>query len=197
MSPSTPGAGWNILPPETIAAENRLEHVRDCSDFAAGLLDRFPAWKNGLDEAGLPDVSALIKAIQERGLDDGLRRFRNREMLRIVWRDLNGLASLAETFESLTVLAEICLQSALEEHQRILEEKHGTPRGADGEPQRMFVIGLGKFGGGELNLSSDIDVIFCYSSSGQCDGRRSLSNDQFFTRQARAVTAPKADQPTV
>lgn len=182
-------SGWNILPPETIATEKRLQHVRECSDFATGLLDRFPAWQQGLDETGPPEVTELVLAIQKHGLDGGLRRFRNREMLRIVWRDLCGLASLADTFYSLTSLAEICLQTALEEHQRRLEEKHGMPRSADGEPQRMFIIGLGKFGGGELNLSSDIDVIFCFPQSGNCDGRRGLSNDQFFTRQARAVIA--------
>ena len=189
MSPTNASTGWNILPPETIAPKNRLQHVRDCSDFAAGLLDRFPAWEDGLDEAGPPLVTGLLKATQEQGLENGLRLFRNREMLRIVWRDLCGLATLAETFGGLTTLAETCLQTALEEHQRALEEKHGIPRGEDGEPQRMFVIGLGKFGGGELNLSSDIDVIFCYPGSGVCDGRRQLSNDQFFTRLARAIIA--------
>jgi glutamate-ammonia-ligase adenylyltransferase len=189
MPSPTHTSGWNILPPETIASTKREDHVRHCSDFAAGLLDRFPAWKEGLDTVGPPDVTDLVRALQEHGLESGLRRFRNREMLRIVWRDLCGTASLADTFESLTSLAEACLQAALEEHQRRLEEKHGIPRGPDGEPQRMFVIGLGKFGGCELNLSSDIDIIFCFPQSGQCDGRRSLSNDQFFTRQARAVIA--------
>ena len=181
--------GWNILPPETVAADQRLSFVRDCSDFAAGLLDRFPDWQQGLDEDRPPDVAELVREIQQHGLESGLRRFRNRILLGIVWRDLCGLASLAETFRKLTSLAEICLQTALEEHQRRLEEKYGVPRSPDGEPQRMFVIGLGKFGGGELNLSSDIDIIFCFPQSGHCDGRRELSNDQFFTRQARAVIA--------
>jgi glutamate-ammonia-ligase adenylyltransferase len=189
MPNPTDTPGWNILPPETVAAENRLSFVRGCSDFAAGLLDRFPAWQQGLNQDRSPDVTELVRAIQQHGLDSGLRRFRNRTMLRIVWRDLCGLASLAETFQNLTSLAEICLQTVLEEHQRRLEEKHGVPRSSDGEPQRMFVIGLGKFGGGELNLSSDIDIIFCFPRSGHCDGRRELSNDQFFTRQARAVIA--------
>ena len=180
-------SGWNILPPVTIPAENRLEHVRYCSDFAAGLLDRYPAWAEGLDEPCPPDVSRLAGAIKEHGLDAGLRQFRNRETLHIVWRDLAGLAPLAETFGNLTSLAEICLQFTLEEHHRALVEKHGTPRGEDGSPQGMFVIGLGKFGGGELNLSSDIDIIFCYPQAGICDGRRGMANDQFFTRLARAV----------
>lgn len=179
--------GWNILPPVTIPEDERLDHVRRCSDFAANLLDRFPAWNPDIDDTLEPDVSSLAEAIKQHGLEAGLRQFRNREMLRIVWRDLCGLAPLGETFSSLTTLAEICLQTTIEEHHRQLQEKHGMPRGEDGSPQRMFVIGLGKFGGGELNLSSDIDIIFCYEQSGSCDGRRQLSNDQFFTRQARAV----------
>ena len=187
MSNSRKKSGWNILPPVTIPTADRLAHVRHCSDFAASLLDRYPSWAEGLDEPCPPDVTRLAEAIRQNDLETGLRLFRNREMLRIVWRDLSGLATLAETFSSLTTLAELCLDSAIEEHHRRLIEKHGTPRGADGSPQRMFVIGLGKFGGCELNLSSDIDVIFCYPQSGSCDGRRSMANDQFFTRLARAV----------
>jgi len=184
---------WNILPPATIATGKRLEHVRACSDFAAGLLDIHPQWAMDLDQPGIPAATDLAEAIREHGLDPGLRRFRNREMLRIIWRDLCGLATLGETFSSLTSLAEICLQSALDEHRQRLEEKHGIPRGEDGAAQRLFVIGLGKFGGVELNLSSDIDVMFCFAQSGQCDGKRALSNDQFFTRQARAVIASLAE----
>lgn len=186
-------SGWNILPPVTIPAENRLEHVRYCSDFAASLLDRYPTWAKGLDEPCPPDIARLASTIKEHGLEAGLRRFRNYEILHIVWRDLAGIAPLAETFASLTTLAEICLQFTIEEHHRLLVEKHGSPRGEDGSPQRMFVIGLGKFGGGELNLSSDIDIIFCYPQSGFCDGRRGMANDQFFTRLARAVISSLAD----
>jgi glutamate-ammonia-ligase adenylyltransferase len=193
MSRPPYASGWNILPPVTIPPQRRLEHVRACSDFAAGLLDRYPHWADGVERPDPTDSGLLAEEIGALGLDPGLRRFRNREMLRIVWRDLCGLASLGETFHSLTVLAETCLQAALDEHRRRLEEKHGVPRGADGEPQRPFVIGLGKFGGGELNLSSDIDVMFCFAQGGSCDGRRALSNDQFFTRHARAVIASLAD----
>ncbi len=193
MSRPSPASPWNTPPPVTITAGQRLDHVRACSDFAAGLLDRFPQWADAVDRADPADPGLLTEEIGAHGLEPGLRRFRNREMLRIVWRDLCGLAALGETFRSLTVLAETCLQAALDEHRRRLEEKHGVPRGADGEPQRPFVIGLGKFGGGELNLSSDIDVMFCFAQGGSCDGRRALSNDQFFTRHARAVIASLAD----
>jgi glutamate-ammonia-ligase adenylyltransferase len=193
MRPASASTPWNILPPVTIPAERRLEHVRSCSDFAAGVLDRFPQWGEDADRQQPPEAANLAAAIGEYGLEPGLRRFRNREMLRIVWRDLCGVATLGETFSSLTRLAEICLQGALDEHGRRLEEQHGVPRGEDGSPQRLFVVALGKFGGGELNLSSDIDIIFCFPQSGNCDGRRGLSNDQFFTRQARGVIASLAD----
>lgn len=198
IMPGNASQPWNILPPVTLPAERRLAHVRACSDFAAGLLDRYPRWADAVQrgspsDTGLPDPGRLAAETAAHGLEAGLRRYRNREMLRIVWRDLCGLAPLGETFNSLTVLAESCLQVALDEHRRRLEEKHGQPRAADGEPQRLFVIGLGKFGGSELNLSSDIDVMFCFERGGNCDGRRALSNDQFFTRQARAVIASLAD----
>ncbi|MEE8495616.1 MAG: bifunctional [glutamate--ammonia ligase]-adenylyl-L-tyrosine phosphorylase/[glutamate--ammonia-ligase] adenylyltransferase, partial [Xanthomonadales bacterium] len=126
-------------------------------------------------------------------LDAGLRRFRNHQMLRIIWRDLCGLATLAETFCDLTNLAKLCLQTAIDRHGCRLQEKYGKPRGEDGSEQRLFVIGMGKFGGGELNLSSDIDVMFCYPQTGECDGRRKLANDQYFTRLARAVIASLAE----
>ena len=185
---SDPG-GWNTLPPGPVEPGNRLAHVRHCSDFAAGLLDRFPVWAKGAERDSPPAMDGLMAAVREHGLEAGLRRFRNREMLGIVWRDLCGLATLGETFRDLTALAETCLQAALDAHGRRLEAQHGTPRGPDGEPLRLFVVGLGKFGGGELNLSSDIDIMFCCARTGECDGRRGLSSDQFFTRQARAVIA--------
>jgi glutamate-ammonia-ligase adenylyltransferase len=182
-------SGWIDTPLLSIAPEKYEAHVRYCSYFADGLLDRYPEWVEGLDQHQPPEASALQTEITESSLDAGLRRFRNRQMLRIIWRDLCGLATLAETFSDLTALAEICLQAAIDEHSRRLQEKYGKPRSEDGGEQQLFVIGMGKFGGGELNLSSDIDLMFCYPQSGECDGRRNLANDQFFTRLARAVIA--------
>jgi len=188
-SPSDSLSGWIDTPLIKVAPQDRAAHVRYCSYFAGELLDRYPAWAEDLDEHQPPAAQTLAATITEAGLDAGLRRFRNRQMLRIIWRDLCGLATLAETFCDLTILAEICLQTAIDEHGCRLLEKYGKPRGKDGSEQRLFVIGMGKFGGGELNLSSDIDVMFCYPQTGECDGRRHLANDQYFTRLARAVIA--------
>ena len=115
-----PGAqkssGWNILPYSAVPEKKRLKHVRKCSYFAAGLLDRFPAWAGSLNDEQTPQITGLASTIKEHGLDNGLRRFRNRQMLHIIWRDLCGLASLEETFTNLTTLAELSLQAAIEAH---------------------------------------------------------------------------------
>ena len=167
--------------------------MRYCSYFADGMLDHYPGWLEGLDQHQPPQAEALQTETAQSGLDTGLRRYRNHQMLRIIWRDLCGLSTLSETFSDLTTLAEICLQAAIDEHSRRLQEKYGNPMGEDGSEQQLIVIGMGKFGGRELNLSSDIDVMFCYPQSGECDGRRNLANDQFFTRLARAIIASLSD----
>ncbi len=188
-SPSVSLSGWIDTPLVRIAPRDREAHVRFCSYFADNVLDRYPGWAETLDQHQAPTAKILQALVTQAGLDAGLRRFRNQQMLRIIWRDLCGLNTLAETFSDLTRLAELCLQAAIDGHTHHLQEKYGKPRGPDGSEQRLFVIGMGKFGGGELNLSSDIDVMFCYPQTGTCDGRRKLTNGQYFTRLARAVIA--------
>ncbi len=191
MSLPKPVPVWNHAPSPPVPTEHRLQHVRYCSPFAAGMLERHPDWAVHLDEHQPPAADALATEIAASGLDAGLRRFRNQQMLRIIWRDLCHLASLDETFADLTSVAEICLAAAIEGNRQKLQEKFGAPVDESSQEQRLAVIGLGKLGGGELNLSSDIDLMFCYGSNGECagGGKRSLSNEQFFTRLARAAIA--------
>lgn len=198
MQPYNPGMTetrsnlrWQIETPTPLAINERLAHVRRCSPFASGLLDRYPHWAEDLSQAREPSPTALHELLRERSLDAALRLHRNRCMLGIIWRDLCGLSSLDQTFAGLGMLATNCLQAALDHHHQLLAEKHGQPCTDDGQPQKLVVLALGKYGGGELNLSSDIDILFCYHSAGECasEGRRPLSADQFFTRQARAVIA--------
>ena len=163
--PASPSlSGWIDTPLLSIAPEKHEAHVRYCSYFADGMLERYPEWLEGLDQYQPPQSRSTANAeIAESGLDAGLRRYRNHQMLRIIWRDLCGLSTLSETFSDLTTLAEICLQAAIDEHSRRLQRqiRHTTDERRRSE-QQMIVIGMGKFGGGELNLSSDIDVMFCY-----------------------------------
>lgn len=164
-----------------------------CSPFLQRLDARYPDWRSSLQQEGRldrdvpPDAATLKETIGEHGLDAGLRRFRNREMLRITWRELTATARLVQTLHDLSTLAELCLQAAIDEHELALLERCGVPRDDDGVRQSLVVLGLGKLGGRELNLSSDIDLIFAYPASGACDGPRGLSNEQFFTRLCRAV----------
>ena len=164
-----------------------------CSPFFAQLLQRHPDWFAELESSGRltttspPDASALGKRIDSAGLDAALRQFRNIEMMRIIWRDLNRQCELEETLTDLSELADVCLQAATRVHTQAMQDGHGHPRNADGDLQELVILGLGKLGGRELNLSSDVDIIFCFPSNGQCDGRRGLSNERFFTRLARKI----------
>jgi glutamate-ammonia-ligase adenylyltransferase len=161
---------------------------------------RHPTWLPELEAEGRlakhdpPSTETLAVEIERHGLDPGLRRFRNREMLCLTWREIAGVATLEETLGDLTLLAELCLEAAVTHHHAALAERFGTPRGEDGAEQSLVVLGLGKLGGGELNLSSDIDLILCYPSAGHCDGRRGLANETFFLRLARAVIASLSER---
>ena len=115
-----------------------------------------------------------------------LRNFRQREMVRIAWRDLSGRAMLTETMADLTAFADTCIDCSL----AVLYNLHccvaGIPRTKDGSRQNLTVFGLGKLGGKELNFSSDVDLIFAYPEAGETDHpEQPLSNDTFFVRLAR------------
>jgi glutamate-ammonia-ligase adenylyltransferase len=120
-----------------------------------------------------------------------LRTFRRLHQVRLIWRDLNNLATLKQTLFELTALADIHIQVALNwQHQRLIK-RYGEPTGKQsGELQQLIVIAMGKAGAGELNLSSDIDLIFAYYESGDtaaASGQKSLSNQEFFIKLGQAL----------
>ncbi len=128
---------------------------------------RRPPWPRDLDEAGAMTT---------------LRKFRLREALRLIWRDVNRIDSVAQTLAGSSALAETCLDLALGHAQHSLIARHGEPRDEAGKVQRLVVLAFGKLGGGELNFSSDIDLILAFAENGQTDGARSLANEAFFAR---------------
>jgi glutamate-ammonia-ligase adenylyltransferase len=88
----------------------------------------------------------------------------------------------------MTQLAEVALESTVALHARLLAVNHGEPRSADeGLPQQLIAIGMGKLGGGELNVSSDIDLIFVYPDEGETSGPRPIANREFFDRLGQRV----------
>ncbi len=171
-----------------------LKRVWEGSDYVVQSCVRSPELLAGLlkngglhtsfqdGEMGLRLQQQLETIGNEAGLQKVLRLFRRTQMVRIIWRDLAGSAPLAETMEDLSALADACVDQALNLLYAWAVAKYGTPRDAEGVQQRMVVLGMGKLGARELNLSSDIDLIFAYPRSGEVEGGRYLSNEQFFTR---------------
>ncbi|EGR0931608.1 bifunctional [glutamate--ammonia ligase]-adenylyl-L-tyrosine phosphorylase/[glutamate--ammonia-ligase] adenylyltransferase [Vibrio parahaemolyticus] len=117
-----------------------------------------------------------------------LRQFRNREMVYIAWKDFLHAWTLEESLRHLSQLAEAMIFETYQWQYKICCAECGTPTNAEGEAQPMLIIGMGKLGGGELNFSSDIDLIFTYPENGETQGaRRSIANAQFFTRLGQRI----------
>ena len=183
------------LPIQNYELLTSLPRVWACSDFAAQLSVRNPdllielvssgdlltAYDSGALKTYLREE--LRHCVDESALALTLRNRRQREMLRLAWRDLAGLATLSEVVHTLSELADACIDNALALIQQWISEKWGTPIGIEsGEPQQLVVLGLGKLGGQELNFSSDIDLIFAYPEEGETNNKRPRSNHEFFLR---------------
>jgi glutamate-ammonia-ligase adenylyltransferase len=126
-------------------------------------------------------AEALAGAGEMPGLQRALRRLRNRCQLRIVWRHLAARAALEETTGALSDLADVLMDAALDKVHAWSVAREGMPLGGEtGAPQRLVVLALGKLGARELNLSSDVDLIFAYPESGNTE--RGRTNQQFFVR---------------
>ncbi|RDU95068.1 bifunctional [glutamate--ammonia ligase]-adenylyl-L-tyrosine phosphorylase/[glutamate--ammonia-ligase] adenylyltransferase [Trinickia dinghuensis] len=128
-----------------------------------------------------------------------LRRLRTEVFCAAMERDLAGTADVAEVTGTMTDLAEAAIQRAIEVLSADLEALFGEPRSADGNRLTLGVVGMGKLGGRELNVSSDIDLIFVYEDDGETAGgsRAAISTQEFFTRLGRrligALAEPTAD----
>ncbi|MCX4186349.1 bifunctional [glutamate--ammonia ligase]-adenylyl-L-tyrosine phosphorylase/[glutamate--ammonia-ligase] adenylyltransferase [Methylophaga sp. OBS4] len=134
-------------------------------------------------------LTAMLSGVNdEEALHRQLRRFRQQQMVRIIWRDLAGWADLAETMCDLSALADVCIQQTLALLYPWQTAVNGTPYDDDGNEQYLVVLAMGKLGAGELNLSSDIDLIFAYPEEGETQGGgRNLTNAEFFTRLGRKL----------
>ena len=116
-----------------------------------------------------------------------LRHFRQREMIRIAWRDIADWEALTQTLLELSYLADACIQYALDFLYKKACERRGTPILEDGTPQQIVVLGMGKLGAFELNYSSDIDLIFAYPHDGTLPDRKETSYSEFFTKLCQSL----------
>ncbi|WP_419239645.1 bifunctional [glutamate--ammonia ligase]-adenylyl-L-tyrosine phosphorylase/[glutamate--ammonia-ligase] adenylyltransferase [Photobacterium leiognathi] len=169
-----------------------LRSILGLSDFIAASLVKDPEWlswmlthRHECEPVCYRQllVEQLAKIADEAGLMRVLRQFRRRQMCLIAWHDFANTVPLKQSLEALSQLAEALIMEAYHWLYRQCCADWGTPTNAQGEAQPMLVLGMGKLGGGELNFSSDIDLIFTYPENGETQGgRRSLANAQFFTR---------------
>jgi glutamate-ammonia-ligase adenylyltransferase len=178
-----------------------IQHARACSPFIQRLLmsdERLLAeLQSEIEQPYLvSDMHAYLSTHEiedEVSLKRALRKLRQRVMLRVITRDLNGKAGLQEVMQAMSDLAEVTVNVALRFIHPLLAQQYGEPVGESGQPQSLIVIGMGKLGGFELNVSSDIDLIFAFEEDGETNGasfgKPALSNHEFFTRVAKKLIA--------
>ena len=139
------------------------------------------------------DMQAAFDAIRLTGLDTGaaLRVLRQLVIERLVVLDCEQQAPLAVVTQAMTELAELALDVAVQSTDAMLDALHGLPQAPDGSRARLWVVGMGKLGARELNVSSDIDLIYVYDhdgeTAGRLDGRGQISNHEYFAQQVRAI----------
>ncbi|MFG1491128.1 bifunctional glutamine synthetase adenylyltransferase/deadenyltransferase, partial [Oceanospirillum sp. HFRX-1_2] len=178
-----------------------------CSEYVVDSALRFPfllaemlekGWfTESLTAAQMREIlqAKLANCAAENDLHRALRQFRRQMMMRIIWRDFSFTTNMWQTTAELSHLADICVDEALSWLYDFYTPKWGTPyskaeEGREPQPQRMSVIGMGKLGACELNLSSDIDLMFCFPKHGQTQGgSRSLDNQDFFIRLGQKLIA--------
>jgi glutamate-ammonia-ligase adenylyltransferase len=143
---------------------------------------RIAAWQSEL--AG-PDAPGVLPVDACRMV---LRKLRERVFNALIVRDLAGQAPLEEVVGAMTALADAAVAAAYRSVAAELAAVHGVPRDpATGKPQEMLIVGMGKLGGCELNVSSDIDLIMLYGEEGETDGPRRISHHEFYGRLTRRM----------
>ncbi|WP_213940072.1 bifunctional [glutamate--ammonia ligase]-adenylyl-L-tyrosine phosphorylase/[glutamate--ammonia-ligase] adenylyltransferase [Pseudomonas sp. dw_612] len=174
----------------------QFARVSAASDFVIEQSVRDPLMLLGLAQSGELDrgfapgelcaqiAAAVTAAESEDELGRALRRQRTRHQVRIIWRDLTRQADLVQTCRDLSDMADASIDQAYQWLYARHCQQFGVPTGRrSGEPQQMVILGMGKLGAVELNLSSDIDLIFAYPEGGETVGvKRSLDNQEFFIR---------------
>ncbi len=174
-----------------------LARVVAGSEFAATVLLReWDELAERLTSFDAPLERCELERFVEHFLDAGLtldaakaalRRERNRHLVHILWRDVIARADVEETLGALSMLADQMLTAAAGYAERAMRERYGTLCDADGNTVPLVIIGMGKLGGGELNFSSDIDIIFTYPRDGRSDGAKELHAQTYFDRLSRNI----------
>ena len=170
----------------TLAAADHSRFVQRVRRRHGGELTLLPA--------GLPDadiINALVTRLQAQGrtLPAALRVARQLVLERLAVLDVEQGASLEDVSAAMTALAETALEGALAQALAETDARHGAPRAASGQRIEFWIVGMGKLGARELNVSSDIDLIYVYEEDGQTDGAEPVSAHEYFSKVARSLYA--------
>ena len=174
---------------------DRVADTPAYSRFAQRIRRRYAA-QLPLLRPGVPDRTAiglLFDALSQAGEDTGaaLRITRQLVLERLLCLDCAAQAPLEAVTASMTWLAEFALDVACTEAQKTIDASHGAPLGPEGQRARLWVVGMGKLGARELNVSSDIDLIYVYDhdgeTAGNAQGRSRCSNQEYFAKCVRTI----------
>jgi len=182
-----------VLSPMSFPATHATFAAASHSRFVQRIRRRYAA-ELALLPPGAPDaagITALVQLLQQRGheLSTALRIARQLVVERLAVLDVEQGAPLEVVTGTMTALAEATLELALAQAQAEADERHGVPRAADGRRMDLWIVGMGKLGARELNVSSDIDLIYVYDDDGQTDGPRPCSYHEYFGFVARRLYA--------
>ena len=185
---STPSFSDSVQPPQDIVLPAALA---DYSRFVQRVRRRYAA-ELALLPPGLPrrdTVTALVARLQQDGrpLPSALRVARQLVLERLAVLDVEQAAAMADITLAMTELAEATLDMALTEARREQDARHGAPLNAEGGDIDFWVVGMGKLGGRELNVSSDIDLVYVYEDDGQTTGPQPVSAHEYFSQVARSL----------
>ncbi|MDX1490930.1 MAG: bifunctional [glutamate--ammonia ligase]-adenylyl-L-tyrosine phosphorylase/[glutamate--ammonia-ligase] adenylyltransferase [Pseudohongiellaceae bacterium] len=187
---------------QDVSFASELSQVWSASDFVANITIQNPQLLVDLKTSGelersnkndfyssliaqLEPLSEQDKSSREALVKQTLRCNQKKQMARIIWRDVCAKSDIVESCADISALADSAIEAGLSVVHKWEAEKWGEPGlTQNGERQTLIVLGMGKLGAGELNLSSDVDLIFAYPENGQTQGGEDgeLSNQQFFTR---------------
>ena len=198
---------FNSIKDDVLKAE--VSRIVGLSPFFRELLEKTPDYlatlyscDRGLSQAELNDRYRLFVLAALEDVGSVLRSLRRREMIRIIFRDLTRRADLFQTTAELSCLADFCVQTALDDCYQAAVRRYGQPLSPDGVPEQLIVLGMGKLGAYELNLSSDIDLIFFYTHQGtlrfeQNGLDQTISFQEFFLRLTRQLISHLDDAGSI
>ena len=181
----TPNGQLPVLAEDTAAYPRYGQRIRR----------RYPA-EMALLAAGLPDRARMADTcaqLQAGGADLGaaLRITRQLVLERLLQLDCSGQATMQQVTGAMTALAEFALDASCIHAEAALDEQFGAPRAESGARARLWVVGMGKLGARELNVSSDIDLIYVYDQDGETEGnaqgRNRISNQEYFSKVVRSI----------